>query len=251
MNILVIGGMHGNEMLGIDLVESLQKSPIKGVEVRVANPKAVKLGKRYVESDLNRSFGDQPDDTYERRLAKTLLNDIEDYDIVLDFHNTQTPNNNCCFVGVNGATKLYGVAEYLGFTECVQATYECINKYASNVLSLEISIQDTWDSVEYWRSKLTSLVNEQKVVLRYALRVYRYSRRVTWDERSTYNIDGWTPFVAIEKGISVALGVSEGSVPIFIGSYLTPYYATLLEPVTRLTLQITDKDDRIMANELT
>ena len=29
MKILVIGGMHGNEMLGIDLVKSLQENPLE------------------------------------------------------------------------------------------------------------------------------------------------------------------------------------------------------------------------------
>lgn len=57
MRILVLGGMHGNERLGIDLVQLLQIKPIAGVDALIANPRAVARNVRFTESDLNRSFG--------------------------------------------------------------------------------------------------------------------------------------------------------------------------------------------------
>ena len=44
MRVLVLGGMHGNELLGVELVRSLQESPIVGVDVRIANQRAVERG---------------------------------------------------------------------------------------------------------------------------------------------------------------------------------------------------------------
>ena len=42
MKILVIGGMHGNEMLGIDLVKSLQENPLENIDSVLANEEAIK-----------------------------------------------------------------------------------------------------------------------------------------------------------------------------------------------------------------
>ena len=56
MKILVIGGMHGNEMLGIDLVKSLQEDPLENIDSVLANEEAIKVNKRFVKQDLNRSF---------------------------------------------------------------------------------------------------------------------------------------------------------------------------------------------------
>lgn len=228
MKILVLGGMHGNETLGINLVRSLQKSPIEGVDCLIANSRAVKKGVRFTETDLNRSFGNQPDTSYEIERAKELFEITKEYDIVLDFHNTQTPNNNCAFVGVDANKLLYETASTLGYKRVIQATYDCINKYCLNVISMEISVGDAWDDITLWRRKVIELrdstsKNQQKVV------VYRYLRRVIWDE--TQRLSGWAdwkPFVEIPDADRAVLDVDANTVPIFIGSRFTEYYATLL-----------------------
>lgn len=247
MRLLVLGGTHGNELLGIRLVESLQRDPLPGVDAVIANPLAVQRAVRFVETDLNRSFGDQPDDTWERRRAKELTDLFGKYDIVLDFHNTQTPANNCCFTGIDSDPRLYVVAAKLGLRHCIQATYDCLNKYSPNVLSVEISVDDRWDSVLYWRDMVRQITNGKVTRKQRALQVYRYARRVTWAEQQDFQLTGWQPFAKLALRETTLLGVSAGAVPIFIGSRLTEYYATLLEPVetTPLRLQITDKDDRI------
>lgn len=237
MKILILGGMHGNEMLGIRLVESLRREPIVGVDAVIANPRAVAAGERFVETDLNRSFGDQPDDTFERRRAKELSELIVQYDVVFDFHNTQTPDNNCCFTGVESELRLYQLATQLGFSQCVQATYDCINRYNSNVLSVEISVGDEQDSVSYWRRKFQQIQSSEESSERLP-DVYRFTRRVTWREKDTYDLHGWRPFMSLSDYEATAFGVPAGSVPIFIGSRFTEYYATLLEPVPMTMLNL-------------
>ncbi len=238
MKILVIGGMHGNERLGVDLVASLQENPITGVDALIANPSAVEQNTRYIESDLNRSFGDQPNDTLERRLAKTITKRINEYDVVLDFHNTQTSDNNCCFVGVDADRILYDTALNLGFDDCIQATYDCINKYAANVISIEISIGDEWDSVAYWRESIEKMVIGAANTTSKVLSVYRYSRRVTWQEKNEYTLADWTPFQKVSRRDATLLDATYGAVPIFVGSKLTEYYATLLDPVDTKQLKL-------------
>lgn len=76
MKILAIGGMHGNEMLGIELVRSLADSPIENVDCVLANEKAIAARQRFVKQDLNRSFPGDATGTkfYEQRRPVELLN---------------------------------------------------------------------------------------------------------------------------------------------------------------------------------
>lgn len=226
--ILVIGGTHGNELLGVKLVELLVKKPIENVDTLIANPRAVAAGSRFIESDINRSFGVQRMATYETARAAQIQKITAGYDVVLDFHNTQTPGNNCCFVGDACLPALYGVAKTLGLRECIEATYDCINKYCPNTLSVEISIGDALDDPMVWWEKIAMLASAQELAGGTPLTLYRFDRRVTWEQKQALGIDGWQPFVPIERAEGAQLGVEGLRVPIFIGSRLTPFYATLL-----------------------
>jgi hypothetical protein len=228
MKILVLGGMHGNELLGIRLVEILKKQPIDGVDAEIANPRAVDEGARFTESDLNRSFGDLYLGMYETTRAAELKKQAARYDIVLDFHNTQTANNNCGFVGVGCVPRLYGIAKAVGLSMCVEATYDCMNKYCLNAISIEISMNDPLDSAEVWYEKIAGLAAETLPVPSSSLQLYKFSRRVSWEEKATFGLGDWQPFVQISKKEAHSLGVKEATVPIFVGSHLTGEYATLL-----------------------
>ena len=228
MKILVLGGTHGNEQLGIKLVKLLKKSPIDGVDPIIANPRAVKAATRFTESDLNRSFGETYVGTYETKRAAKLKKLAAGYDVVLDFHNTQTPNNNCGFVGVGCDPRLYGVAKAVGFSMCVEATYDCVNKYCLNTISIEISVGDALDDPEIWYEKIAALSSEKLPVPKRPLRLYRFSRRVSWEEKTALGLEGWQPFQRISASEARNLGVKRQTVPIFIGSRFTSEYATLL-----------------------
>lgn len=91
-NILVIGCVHGDELIGIKVIKELRKVTIsRGTLVTViANTRAIESGKRFVDQDLNRSFPGKPNGNHEERLAHALLPLIEKADIVLDIHSTTT-----------------------------------------------------------------------------------------------------------------------------------------------------------------
>ncbi|HSW66182.1 MAG TPA: succinylglutamate desuccinylase/aspartoacylase family protein, partial [Bacillota bacterium] len=96
MRVLVIGGMHGNEPLGVTLVKRLQQQPIKNVDAVLANEPAIAQNCRFIANDLNRSFpGKRPSKQYEQRRAAELLQLCGGYDVVLDFHNTHCAGNDC------------------------------------------------------------------------------------------------------------------------------------------------------------
>jgi hypothetical protein len=228
MKILVLGGTHGNELLGVKLVKLLQKNQIDGVDAIIANPKAVTAGTRFTESDLNRSFGDSFTDTYETARALELKELAAAYDVVLDFHNTQTPDNNCGFVGVGCDPRLYDMAKAVGFSMCVEATYDCINKYCLNTISIEISIDDPLDDPKVWYERIAGLAAGTLPVPNSSLQLYRFSRRVSWEEKTALGLKDWQPFKRISTKEALQLDVKKNTVPIFVGSHLTGEYATLL-----------------------
>jgi len=102
--VLIVGGTHGNELIGIYLIRKFEmkhhliaKSSFETVTL-LANPRAYEIGKRYVDSDLNRCF--RREDlanssllSYEAQRAKEIYqtfgsNCRHPTDFVLDLHTT-------------------------------------------------------------------------------------------------------------------------------------------------------------------
>lgn len=228
--ILVLGGTHGDERLGVQLVSLLKKNPIPGIDAMIANPRAVAANIRYTESDLNRSFGNLFPGTYETKRAKRLITISKRYDVVLDLHNTMTPNNDSSFVGLLCNQQLFGIATALGLNNCIEATYDCINKACGNALSIEISIGGRRDDPLYWYDQLALFVNNQ-ALCEADVAKYRFLRRVTWQDIKELDTSDWRPFEAIKEADQAKLGITEKVYPIFIGSRLTEFYATLITKV--------------------
>ena len=106
MKILIIGATHGNELLGVKLYERLlkQRSPLlEHVDFIVGNPRAYAARQRYIDSDLNRSYG-KKGHAYEERRAQEITQYIgrTKPDLVLDMHTT-TCDQPVCLIG--GSTK--------------------------------------------------------------------------------------------------------------------------------------------------
>lgn len=80
-NIVFVAGLHGNEK---EPVKALTKNKINFI---LANPKACEKNIRFVDSDLNSSFGSREND-YESKQAFSILEKISEDDFVVDFHTT-------------------------------------------------------------------------------------------------------------------------------------------------------------------
>ncbi|MEH2326249.1 MAG: aspartoacylase [Nostoc sp.] len=102
--VVIVGGTHGNELTGIYLIKKFERMPklIKRFTFEsctlLANPKASEIGRRYVDTDLNRcfqrSFLDNSSlSSYEAQRAKAIYltfgtgGNLE-ADLVVDLHTT-------------------------------------------------------------------------------------------------------------------------------------------------------------------
>ena len=226
--ILVIGGLHGNEPLGVALVASLLRSPISGVDAVYGNPDAIKKSVRFVEADLNRVFPGNSNGNLEGRRAVELMERVKGYDVVLDFHNTNASNNDCGFVGDDQYETLLSTAAILGLTNVVVADYDCINKYVPTCLSVETSLSSQNNSVDYWREKIVKLAQDSPTTVA-TPKLYRFARRVTSEEQKKYDFT-WKVFETISEADQKTLSLPHNTYyPIFVDDTYTPYnYAGLV-----------------------
>lgn len=109
--VAVVGGIHGNELTGICLIQKFQKFPdlLKRSSFEVitllANSKAIAANRRYIDRDLNRCF--TPKDllnpqltSYEDRRAKEIASELSNVDFLIDLHST-TANMGVTFLPAN------------------------------------------------------------------------------------------------------------------------------------------------------
>lgn len=110
MKILIIGATHGNELLGPKLYQCLlqKRSPLlEYIDFIIGNPRAYAAKKRYVDTDLNRSYQSHADG-YETKRADEIRKYIEatQPDLVLDMHTTTCVQPNCLIVsGTDGVVR--------------------------------------------------------------------------------------------------------------------------------------------------
>jgi len=88
VKILVVCCLHGDEKFGLRIAKLLTKTPIGGIDFIIGNPKAVAANKRYVDSDLNRSF--RQGEGYEAKRALEISALFAKYNYVIDIHTTST-----------------------------------------------------------------------------------------------------------------------------------------------------------------
>lgn len=232
MKILVIGGMHGNEPLGINLVRMFQKKQVESVDAIFANEKAIKANCRFLKQDLNRSFpGNNKSRSYEEKRAAYLLNLCKDYDLVFDFHNTHCPDNDCVFVGKTANKNLCNVTPFFGLDKIIVADYDCINKFAPNCISIEISLASKLMNTNSWYKSISKLSKMDRIPPAIKVKKFCFIYRMTLKDKDRLNLQSKNlkAFKPISKSLANKMGVKSPAYPIFIGDKYTPYnYGGLL-----------------------
>ena len=232
MKILVIGGMHGNETLGIQVVQYFLNNPVKDVDVMLANEQAIIANSRFIKKDLNRSFpGNVRGELYEDRRAAWILAKTKKYDVVIDFHNTYCPNNDCAFIGQSADFLLENIAGAFGLSKVVVADYDCLNKYANNCISIEVSITSEANDPQLWYKRIKLLTKQNTVKPALKVEKYRFVYRMTLEDRDRLQLrdKNLRAFEKIDRSLARQLGVASPAYPIFIGDFFTPYnYGGLL-----------------------
>lgn len=226
MKILVIGGMHGNETLGLEVVKLFEASPVDQVDTLLANEQAIEANCRFVGQDLNRSFsGDSKSKEYEPKRAAEILKLTKSYDVVLDFHNTYCPKNDCGFVGETAKETLSDVAWVLGLSKLIVADYDCINKYAPSCLSVEISIDSPLNKPELWYERIKMLSRLNSFATKPNIERYRFVYRLTLEDKERFGLDKrqLKAFRPIPQLLAKKMNIATPAYPIFIADKFTPY----------------------------
>lgn len=87
--ILFIGGTHGDEPIGVEALQTLEKER-SDFDWIIGNPKALERNTREFEGDLNRSApGNLNADTYASRRASEIMQIAKKYEGVIDLHGAQ------------------------------------------------------------------------------------------------------------------------------------------------------------------
>ena len=102
-NMLFIGGTHGDESIGVTVLNSLDY-PRDSFDVVVGNPRALAKNTRFTDCDLNRSApGNLSDVLYEKRRAAELIALSYNYQYTIDIHGAK--NDMGTFIILTNPTK--------------------------------------------------------------------------------------------------------------------------------------------------
>jgi Succinylglutamate desuccinylase / Aspartoacylase family len=207
--IIVIGGLHGDETLGIDLVNLIRKKPITGIDAIFGNPMAASVNARYIDLDLNRVFPGKLDGCLEEARAYQIMKMVRGYDLIIDFHNTKSDHNDCGFVGEEFLKETLQLSLGMGLNRIVVANYDCINKFLPNCLSIEISYSSDLNNADYWHDKLASLscTNIQGKSLD-NLQLFKFIDRLDGTQSKRFNLN-FKSFESISRQDKLNLGISE------------------------------------------
>lgn len=91
--ITIVGSIHGDEPAGKKAINSILEQDLdyqRPVQFILANEEALEKNKRYLETDLNRSFpGNKESEKHEEKLAAEILEKVKDT-VLLDIHTTRS-----------------------------------------------------------------------------------------------------------------------------------------------------------------
>ncbi len=93
---------HGDELAGVkvaDIIRARYPEIIgHGLDIQIANERAFRSKKRYIDKDLNRVFPGNPAGCYEEIRANELKPIISSYDLVIDIHSTESGSSDIVIV---------------------------------------------------------------------------------------------------------------------------------------------------------
>jgi len=156
-DILVIGGIHGDEPCGWTAIREFYRenydSLTRPVTFLIANTRAAQAGKRYLETDLNRSFGngyDADDEAYEMRLAEEIQPLAAQFEIVISLHSTHSTNEPFAIFGPPVSENALKLLQRVGISKAIHVARE--NQRGSlialpNVIEFECGFQHSQDAV--------------------------------------------------------------------------------------------------------
>lgn len=149
--IRIVAGQHGNEKGPVRALIS------RGYDFILGNPEAGEKNVRYIDQDLNASYGTNTD-TLESRRSQEILDLISSENVVIDFHTTSAKGPPFTILMDRA---MFPLAERTGLTHAVLMTHNIKKGHALiNVrdgIAVEISGYDTQESFDASLSVLDAL----------------------------------------------------------------------------------------------
>lgn len=209
--VAIVGCVHGDEKIGAEVIKILQrKLKAENVSIKyiLANEEAFRQNKRFIESDLNRSFPGDFDGTREQEIAYSLMGELGGVSCVVDIHSTTASVDD--FIITVGETKL---ASYFPLKRVVD-----MSGFASGVSLIENVMSGI--SIEY--SKNTSADAAVTQVKQFLVNLGLVQGQIVLNKQEKYEVYGVlekTPSnkdVKLQNFVETTLG-GETFVPILYG----------------------------------
>lgn len=217
IKILVIGGIHGNEYTGIELVKILNENPLENIESVIANPQAVNKDKRFIETDLNRSFGKTETMSLEEKLAKNLIQKIKKKPLILDFHNTTADYNSCAITTKKPTEEVLKICSHLELEHIIimPPGNSLIGQCQNTAISVEISNnQGPKFSPNFFYQKLKTAISKKPDR---KINTYRFVKKIPKPSNLDLSkINNFEELILVQKKL-LNLDLSKKYYPIFKG----------------------------------
>lgn len=224
MDILIVGGTHGDERTGIDVIARLRRERVANIDVLVANPHATKTNRRFIETDLNRSFGVKQPQSYEEKRAVRITPFLKRYDLVLEFHNTVSMTTCAIFTSETPTEQQLAIVEHfeLRYAVIMPPSRSLSGQNCLKTVSFEISIRDEKFSVEFLVEKIKILDNSIAIAITDAAGVEIYccrGKNVTIAQltEAGLSIYDFLDFQTIDKKKAKLLCLEPQYVPFLVG----------------------------------
>lgn len=218
---------HGNEVAGIRVLNQVLKLFKEGViefpcpiAFVLANPWASKQDVRFIERDLNRSFGCMSNHLHEEKRAKDLEPILRDTSYLVDFHQTIEPSQKPFFIfpySDNGFGFAQSISQDIpvvthwagGFSKDGACSDEFVNNHGGVGITIElgqkgfdwyqegVGLQVALNAI----SSVTKLLRQEEVQLKSAnAEIYTWSDVIINPGSGAYLDEGWYNFQWVNKG---------------------------------------------------
>lgn len=222
MKILIVGGTHGDERTGVNVVSRLKRNPAVGVDTLIANPRATKQCRRFVETDLNRSFGVQNPRSYEEKRALRLAKILKQYDLIVEFHNTVSRTTCAILTNPKPTVRQLRTVAHLGLDRVVimPPGHSLSGQNPVKTVSLEISTAENKFSAQFFVERIMSIGCDMDTANPNSVAKYRYRGikvSMTTLAKTGLGIDEFLDFQPISEEKLKLLGMdTETQVPFLV-----------------------------------
>jgi Succinylglutamate desuccinylase / Aspartoacylase family len=235
-NLLIIGCTHGDEQIGRFIFNTIPQGYNEhwNYKTLIANPRAMFLNTRFVETDLNRSFNKENPISYEEKRALLISKELKMADLVIDIHQTTANMDHCAFI-VDNTPELLNVCKYLSIKHIVIGGGFGGKKKDLLLENCNGSLGGI--ALEY--SKNGNYESECAIVQKDIENLI--SKKITHSNQSTYRLVGklenkpsqdLSNWVAINEVIKKEIGFEGEIYPIFIGEKAyESQYCTLVKKI--------------------